>query len=483
MNSVASRRKVRPCGPLAGTGFHSSGTRMLAAVGALAVAGTASAANIGDVYAEAIENDPVLAAARASTESRKEIVVLSRASLLPQAGASANASESTVSSDDVNLDMSSPNFGMRSPDRDITRRSWGAQVSQPVLDMQRWFGYRRARAVAKQADWDLQTTSQGLVTRVATAYLNVLRGEAALESVVAAEEAVRRQLEQVQQRFDVGLVAITDVLEAKASYDNAVVNRIQAEGNHDIYFEGLRTLTGTPYTEIAHLDDSLPIVDPAPADEDEWVQTALAGNYRIRSAQEALIASERDLKAQLSGHLPTITASVSYGASTGSQAFGSFVIPSTSSASVTYSLSVNMPIFQGLRTQSSVRQARLGVEQARQQLIGQELTVARDTRNLYRAVVTDVVRVAARFEAIKSAQSALEATETGYEVGTRNIVDVLQAQNRLFASQFDYATSRYDYVLNLLRLKEAAGVLDERDIAELNEYMDGSNPIKPFSLR
>ena len=109
--------------------------------------------------------------------------------------------------------------------------------------------------------------------------------------------------------------------------------------------------------------------------------------------------------------------------------------------------------------------------------------MARDTRNLYRAVATDVVRVAARFEAIKSARSALEATETGYEVGTRNIVDVLQAQNLLFRSQFDYATSRYDYVLNLLRLKETAGVLDERDIAELNNYMDGSNPIQPYSLR
>ena len=142
-----------------------------------------------------------------------------------------------------------------------------------------------------------------------------------------------------------------------------------------------------------------------------------------------------------------------------------------------------MPIFQGLRNYSGVRQARHGLERARQQLIAQELTVGRDTRSLYRIVVTEVVRVGARNEAIKSSQSALEATQTGYEVGTRNIVDVLVAQRRLFASQFDYANSRYDYVLNLLRLRESAGVLDERDIAELNAFMDSANPVRPFSAR
>ena len=460
------------------------GAGMKALFGAALVmaAASASGANLSDVYAQAVANDPVLAGARALHQSRQEGVPLARAGLMPRVGANASASWSTVSTDGTDLNQGSSNFGRPFLDREVERRSWGAGVNQAVLDLPGWFDYRSAKARAKQADWDLEATTQGLITRVATAYLNVLRGEAALESVVASEEAVQRQLEQVQQRFDVGLVAITDVLEAKAAYDNEVVSRIQAEGNHDIYFEGLRTLTANPVTEVDRLNEDLPIVDPVPADENAWVEMALARNFRIHGARQALKAAERDLRGQLSRHLPTLTASANYGASNGSQAFGSFVIPAQSSAQMSYSLSVNMPVYQG-NIHAGVRQARHGLDQARQQLISEELTVARDVRNLYRAVVTEVVRVAARAEAIKSSQSALEATQTGYEVGTRNIVDVLLAQRRLFSSQYDYATSRYDYVINLLRLKESAGVLASADIDELSGFTDAENPVVPFSMR
>ena len=459
--------------------------KRLAAAAALALlpGAGAQAANLSEIYAEALRNDPQLAATRASTAARQQAVALSRSALLPRVGASAGASKTTVRVDGTDLNPQSGNFGGPFPERDIERRNWSAAVNQPVLDLPSWFGYQSAKALAQAAQSDLDAASQGLVARVAEAYLNVLRGEAAVESFVAAEEAVGRQLEQVQQRFDVGLVAITDVLEAKAEYDNAVVNRIQAEGNHDISFEGLRTITANPVAAVDRLADDLPIVDPVPADEEEWVATALVGNHRIHGARQSLTAAERDLRAQLAGHLPTVTASASYGASTGSQAFGSFVIPSQASGSLTYSLSVNAPIFQGLRTHASVRQARHNLEQARQLLIQQELTVARDTRNLFRAVQTEVVRVRARAEAIKSSESALEATQTGYEVGTRNIVDVLLAQRRLFAAQYDYANSRYDYVLNLLRLKEAAGVLGPADVDELSTFTTRDNAVTPLATR
>ena len=477
MNSAVSACPERRQRPLLGL------AQLLAAVAALTAACMASGANLSEVYQQALDNDPVLAGARAGAAARKEAIALARSALLPRANASAGASKTTVTVDGTDTNPQSSTFGQPFPERNVERHNWGASITQPVLNVPSWYGYRGAQARARQADWDVQTTSQALVTRVAEAYLNVLRGEATLESVVAAEQAVGRQLEQVQQRFDVGLVAITDVLEAKAEYDNAVVNRIQAEGNHDIFFEGLRVLTANPVDEVDPLNADLPIVDPDPTDEEQWVGTALANNYRIESARAALTATERDLKGQLAGHLPSISASVNYGASTGSQALGGFVIPSQSSASLTYSLNVNVPIFQGLRTYASVRQARHTLNQARQQLIQQELTVARDTRNLYRAVVTEVVRVAARKEAIKSSEAALEATQTGYEVGTRNIVDVLLAQRRLFAVQFDYASSRYDYVLNLLRLKESAGVLNQEDVAALSQYSDSANPIRPFSAR
>ena len=444
---------------------------LIASAAVVATSGT-QAADLSEVYAIALQNDPVLAAARAGSESRREVVVQSRAALLPRLAASAGSSQSSVSVDGLNQN------GLPNPEVDVTRRSWGANLSQTVIDVPSWFGYLGARAIAKQAEWDLETAAQQLITRVAETYLSILRGQAALESAVASEEAVRRQLEQVQQRFDVGLVAITDVLDAKAEFDNIVVSRIQAESNQGIFFEGLHTLTGRSYEEIDSLAASLPIVDPEPASEEDWVETALSGNYGIRAAQEALVAAERDLESRLARHLPTVTASANYGVGSGSQAFGGFVIPDQTSASMTYSLNISAPIFNGLATHSSVKQARYALEQARQQLIGQELVVARDTRNLFQIVATEVVRVQARAEAIKSAEAALEATQTGYEVGTRNIVEVLLAQRRLFASQFDYASSRYDYVINLLRLKEAAGALDERDVAELNTFMDAANPVR-----
>ena len=444
---------------------------LIAIAAVVATSGT-QAADLSEVYAIALQADPVLAAARAGSESRREVVVQSRAALLPRLAASAGSSQTSLTVD--GLDQT----GMPFPERDVTRRNWGANLSQTVIDVPSWFGYLGARAIAKQAEWDLETASQQLITRVAETYLSILRGQAALESAVASEEAVRRQLEQVQQRFDVGLVAITDVLDAKAEFDNIVVSRIQAESNQGIFFEGLHTLTGRSYEEIDSLAASLPIVDPEPASEEDWVETALSGNYGIRAAQEALVAAERDLESRLARHLPTVTASANYGVGSGSQAFGGFVIPDQTSASLTYSLNISAPIFNGLATQSAVKQSRYALEQARQQLIGQELVVARDTRNLFQIVATEVVRVQARAEAIKSAEAALEATQTGYEVGTRNIVEVLLAQRRLFASQFDYASSRYDYVINLLRLKEAAGALDERDVAELNTFMDAANPVR-----
>ena len=465
------RRGVpRRSGPLLG--------RLLVA-GTLGLTGGAWGADIAEIYAEAVNKDPVLAGQRASAASRQLGVAIARSSLLPQANASAGRSQSSNQVDTIDTNPNSPNFGRPIPETTSTSQSWGANVNQTVLNLESWFGYRGAKERARQADWDLENFSQLLITRVATAYLNVLTRQASLESAAAAEEAVRRQLEQVQQRYDVGLDAITGVLESKAAYDRAEETRIQAESDLWISFEALRTLTGVAYTEINRIAADLPIVDPQPNDEDAWVSTALSTNFRIRSRQNALTAAEHDLKAQMSAHLPRISASANYGNSSGQQSFGGVLLPSRGATTYTsYSLNFQMPLFSGLRVQAGVKQARLNLEQARQALIGEELTVAEEVRTRYRLVVTDVVRVAARAEAIKSAEAAMEATETGYDVGTRNIVDVLLAQQNLFLAQFNYQQSRHNYVLNMLRLKESAGTLSANDITELNGHMDADNPVR-----
>lgn len=445
----------------------------------LAVGGTSWGADIGEIYAEAVANDPILARARASYEISRTGVTIARADFLPQVSAGAGQSRSTTSVDSIDMNPNSPNFGRPTPDRESTGQNWRASVSQQVLNMSSWFAYRGTQADASRAEWELQTASQRLIVRVAQAYLTVLSRQAELESAIAAEEAVQRQLEQVQQRFDVGLEAITGVLESKAAYDSAGVTRIRAESQQRVSFEALRTLTGTAYGEIADLKDDLAIVDPLPKDEEEWVRTAMQTNFAIRSAQQALASAEHNVKSSLSRHLPTISAGASYGTNSGESSVNGFVLPDQGTVtSVGYSVNFQVPLFQGMRTHASVKRARLSRDLARHQLIEQELNVAEQVRTRFRLVVTDVVAVAASAEALKSAQAALEATQTGYEVGTRNIVDVLLAQRQVFQSEYQYHLSRHNYVLDMLQLKESAGTLNEADIQDLNSNIDGGNPVQ-----
>ena len=451
----------------------------LMASAVLAIGGTSWGADISEIYAEAVANDPGLARARASYEISKTGVTLARSQFLPQVSAGASRSTSTTSVDAIDMNPSSPNFGRRRPDTESTGQSWGANVNQQVLNVGSWYGYRGAHADANRANWEFQTASQTLIIRVAQAYLDVLSRQAELESAIAAEEAVQRQLEQVQQRFDVGLEAITGVLESKAAYDSAVVTRVRAEVQQRVSFEALRTLTGIAYGEIANLKEDLAIVDPLPKDEDEWVRTAMETNFGIHSARLGLVSAEHNVKSSMAQYLPTINAGANYGTNSCQSIINGFVLPNQGTVtSVGYSFNFQMPLFRGLSTHASVKRARLNRELARHALIEQELNVAEQVRTRFRLVVTDVVAVAASAEALKSAQAALEATQTGYEVGTRNIVDVLLAQRAVFQSEYQYHLSRHQYVLDTLRLKESAGTLSEADIQELNSSIDPANPVE-----
>ena len=218
----------------------------LIAVILLTLAPLTQGANLEDVYRSASENDPVLGAADAGRLARKQSVVQSRASLLPTVSASGSKSEQTRAyGSRLDMNPASPTFGQtyQPEDEDFEGHNWSVDLQQPIINVANWFNWRSAKALSLQADSDYQTTQLALYTRVAEAYLNVLRAQARLDSTLASEEAVKRQLEQTQQRFDVGLVAITDVLEATAAYDNAVVNRIQFTGDQGIYFESLTTIT------------------------------------------------------------------------------------------------------------------------------------------------------------------------------------------------------------------------------------------------
>ncbi|HEY6600080.1 MAG TPA: TolC family protein, partial [Pseudomonadales bacterium] len=248
-------------------------------------------ANVADVYQAAVENDPVLGAAKQEYAARKEIVPQTRAALLPNLNANATGARNRLEFPGANLldtDPTSPTFGQQVsvPGREYNQHSWQAQVIQPVFDVAAYYNYQSAKAIKKGAAYDYESAEQALIVRAVSAYLDVLRSQAVLDSTSAEEAAVKRQQEQVQQRFDVGLVAITDVLDAAAVYDNVVVRRIQAERDQGIFFETLYTLTGMTYEEVDRLSPDLPIVNPESVDEDEWVNIALANNLTVLASRE-----------------------------------------------------------------------------------------------------------------------------------------------------------------------------------------------------
>jgi len=284
---------------------------------------------------------------------------------------------------------------------------------------------------------------------------------------MAERDAVKRQLEQVQQRFDVGLVAITDVLESQAAFDTSTVGVIEAEGAQATTFETLVRLTGQMVDEIDGLDEDFPVEFPDPRDEDAWVEAALANNYELEAARHAVESARRSMQIARSGHLPTVNANLTYSESES----GASSIFSGKTETNSASLSLNVPIFSGLATRSRSRQAGHELDQAQKNLDLTRRTVVENTRTLYTAIITDVARVRARLRGIESSQSALDATQTGYEVGTRNIVDVLLAQQRLFAAQFQYASARYQYIRDTLRLKQVVGSLSPEDIYDLDRYI------------
>ena len=416
------------------------------------------AADLAQAYDAAVANDPVLGAARAQLAANEEAIPQTRSLLLPNIGMSGDTSWNEIEI------VSQPG----NPELNYNDHGWGARLAQPILDMESWYTHSSARASVSAARFNFDATEQELIVRTVQAYLDVLRADSAVVSSQRAEAATQRQLEQVQQRFDVGLVAITDVLESQSGYDNSVVVRVQAVGDHDIFFEVLRTLTGEPYNEIHDISEELPIVNPEPADVEEWVNVALETNPTVLSAEQQLVAAERTVRARRSGHLPTIDGTINFRHSVtgGPNFFGG------KTDTTVYGLTATLPIYQGGFVSSRTKEAQALADRSAQLLQDSRLTISRDTRNLFRRVQTDVVRVGARLKAIASAESALEATETGYEVGTRNVVDVLRAQDNFFRSQFDYADSRYNYMLSLILLKQRAGVLSPEDLIELNRFAD-----------
>lgn len=426
------------------------------------------------VYQEAAKNNTDIAAARADFEARREILPQARAGLLPNLSAGASTASTRTKLD--------------SPSTTFTRSGtlYQANLSQPLFRADRWFQLQAAVAVTEQATLELSATEQALILQSAETYFSVLRAQDMLASTKAEEAAFKRQLDQANERFEVGLSDKTDVLEAQAGYDNARANRILAERDVDDAFQALVTLTNRNYGSLEGIVHSLPVLAPVPNDATAWVDTASAQNLNLQATHYAVEAAQETLRQRKSGHAPTLDAVASYqkgdndSLGYSNTGFGG----SRYSGNVEQSsigLQLNIPLYTGGMTSSQVREAYQRLDQTEQLRESTRRQVVQDARNLFRAVNTDVETVQARLQSIISSQSALDATEIGYQVGTRNIVDVLDAQRQLYSSVRNYNNARYDYILNNLRLKQTAGTLSPDDLLALGQYLKPDyDPDKDF---
>jgi len=440
--------------------------RLALTVLTLAGAASVSAADLMAVYDLARASDPQLAAAEARQHSAAMGVPLSRAALLPQISGSYDKSNADVDGIIRNpvTNLDGP-FASSSRDKNLV---FSAQ--QSIYKHSNYLTLKAARAQKARGISDYDAALDNLFLRVAEAYFGVLTAQTNLASAEAEEKAVGRQLEQAQQRFEVGLTAITDVHEAQARFDSARASSIQSRNALDDAFEALAELTGKPIDHVQSVRAELPLAHPSPDDAERWVETAISHSPALLAQRQTVEAARQTAKAAWAEHLPSVNFSARYSEKTSGGDVGAFSLRDPSVTAWVFTLDV--PLFAGGATQARYRQAVYDRDAADDQLEQTRRATVRETRNAYRAVIAGISEVEARKQALVSAQSALEATQAGFEVGTRTIVDVLLSQQQQFAAEREYARARHAYILSNLQLKQVAGTIDVADLKAVNSMLE-----------
>lgn len=318
---------------------------------------------------------------------------------------------------------------------------------------------------------NINAARQSLILRVAEAYYNILGAQDNLKFTEAEKTAIGQQLEQTKRRFDVGLIAITDVKESQAQYDISVAQEISARNLLANYFAALRSIIGEKPRSINPLIEEIALQPPDPADIGQWVDTALKNNLALKTAQFSFEAAQKQVSINRAGHYPSLDLTVQHTDDSLDGDGVSFTSESRDSTDTSISLQLRVPIYSGGYTNASVKQAIALKEQARALRDKAYRQTEQQCRDSYRGVTTAIAEVKAYKQALISTQTAYEATQAGFEVGTRTAVEVLAALREQYRAERDYARARYQYILNLLRLKQAAGILSKSDVVKVNQWL------------
>ena len=441
--------------------------------------GIGNATSLLEIYQQALQSDPLIHEAEARRLAALEAAPQARGALLPQITASGDWTSSETSGTSVDGDATG-NFGTFSSESENDVKQWQVSLRQTLFRWDQIVGLRRAQKIVAKAEADREAAQQDLIVRVTQRYFDVLAAEDRLRAINADKQAIARQLEQAKQRFEVGLIAITDVQESQAAYDQAVADEIGAKRALATAREFLREITGSYVTELAAPKDDLPLNSPVPASEKEWVDLALSQNLALVAARLDEELARDQISIQKNGHYPSVDLVVATGnrdSESDRSVNGSPFFPANSDGdSDSISVQVTVPLFAGGQTSSRVRQAVYEHRAEREQLQRVTRETERQARDAYLGVLSEISRVKALEQAVASSRTALEATEAGFEVGTRTIVDVLNSQFALYQSITNYYQSRYDYILNAMRLRQAAGNLQVQDLERLDQFLAPRKP-------
>jgi len=420
------------------------------------------AVNLTDVYKQALSNDPAFKAARAQWLADRETLPINRADLFPTLGAKGSTSRSRIKTDTL---ASTTLKGYRTS----SVSSYSIMLSQPLFDFGIWAKVWQAQATVKRAEVTFLAAAEDLLLRTAKAYFNVLQAKDMLSYTKANREALERTLNQTKHKYAVGLIAITDLENAKADYDDVVAKEIAATNDLSINFEKLSEITDIRYLSLDQVKENFPLLSPQPADIERWAKAAEQQNFTLAAKRYATIEARENIKIQNAGHLPTLGANGNYTYNYQGN-YNDYGV-TENDRGITAGLVLNVPLFQGGKVLAAVRRANYQYQQA----ISDQETTHRSTvsltRQAYLTVLSNISQIKARKQAIKSAQSSLHATIAGYEAGTRTMVEVLQEQANLYNRQKDFAVSEYAYITQLLTLKQLTGILDADDFIQINSWL------------
>ncbi len=428
---------------------------------------TSQAEDLIQIYDIAVENDPALREAEQTLFATRELKPQAQALLLPSVAVSSEVQQQNVES------TGNGTFGrFERTDRYSTQNAQ-AVFKQSVFNRANWMTLQQSDHIIAQAEAEYRNTQIELMVKTTEAYFNVLRAADAVTVQEALLRANERQLEQSKQRFEVGLVAITDVNESQAAFDRSRADVITSKNVLNRVWEALRAIVGPIKLPLARLGEQLPLSPPEPNDITTWAETALRGNFGIIAASEAANAAKGKIDIERSGHYPTVSMQAGYDLSRSGAEYN------TDSDTGFVGLSVNVPIFQGGSVTSRTRQAGFQYRAAQDRLDQVRRLVDQQVKDAFRGILTSIEDIRARQAAVVSARSALESTQAGLEVGTRTQVDVLNAQRNLFQAEFDYMDARYNYIINGVKLHQATSTLTRDVLEKGNAWLNPADVVPP----